>query len=165
MCARRRKWRLIEVFKSLDTARTGRLDGKQLQDLARRVLPLQPTPAQLRYFDAMLDPEGTADLTREELQEQVAACRAIGGQVRDPNNAAAAGVLRDAAGLLQQRSLELRKLFREADAERTGALPMANMVRRRLFHETFMLCYAARFVCVTGSLLPLYDVHSVYARC
>jgi hypothetical protein len=78
----------------------------------------------------MVDADETAELTFDQLLAIVGECKRIEQQVRDHSDAEAAELLSSVAVDVQQRTLELGKLFRgKGKANETGVLPFKDVVR------------------------------------
>jgi hypothetical protein len=74
----------------------------------------------------MLDPFDQGELTFEGFQEQAAECRMLAREVRDFSNDAVLNEVLQVVSAIQERVIELAKLFR--DAHPTGAADLHGVV-------------------------------------
>ena len=120
---------MLEAFKALDQDKCGGLTVGEAAQLCLKILPFTPSPAQISYFKLMLDPSSKRVFTFQQLKDAMEECRAVGFQVREPFNFEASTVLQRIASTLQQRALEVQKLFHEMDKTSSGELAFPDWVR------------------------------------
>lgn len=76
----------------------------------------------------MLDTTATSEFALHDVQTVARECRDIVKSVRDSTDGKSAEILHAFACALQQRSLELGKIFRSLDVGCQGELPIATVV-------------------------------------
>ena len=77
MCAVSKGWRVVEVFRQFDKDRDGRLNGHEMHDMVRFLLP-GATAAQARTFYVLCDFDGNGGVSYTELSRALEERRAVG---------------------------------------------------------------------------------------
>lgn len=93
----------------------------------------------------MLDPTGEEEFELSELCQEMKHCKDVVKHVENKNIEASTILLRVAHGL-QQRSMELGKIFRARSAASHGGLPWSQLVRNDPF--SFLTCQ----LCTSGGM-------------
>ena len=124
--------RLVDVFEHFDRDRDGSLNADELLALLLQVRP-ESTPAELRYFQLMVDADGDGSVTLAELRAALAECKDVVGH----GSVEAVDVLRRLAesmlptavpgGSKRGSADALRALFASFDGDSDGYLDAAEL--------------------------------------
>ena len=93
MCAASKGWRVVEVFRQFDRDRDGRLNGHEMTEMVRFLLP-GATAAQARTFYVLCDFDGNGGVSYTELSRALEERRASGFSAEASERVSADDVLR-----------------------------------------------------------------------
>eukprot|EP00892_Ulva_mutabilis_P000684 jgi/Ulvmu1/10616/UM065_0073.1 len=110
--ASRRPWQAIGAFRQLDQNRSGKIDSEDSVRLICQILPCQLSPSQEYYLRFMLDASGLKEFKFQDLLSEIQDCQDTVLSSASPGTQAWS-LLSNAAFDLQQRSLDLGKMFRQ----------------------------------------------------
>ena len=112
--------RFKAMFDRFDADGTGALDDAQLRRFVSTLLP-ESSPAEMRYFQVMLDVDGDNLVTYQEMVEVVKECRATGSEMRAPfDGANLPEPLRRLAAHVQRDPHGTKRAFDACDSHRDG---------------------------------------------